>query len=79
MFDWVASCCCDIHNICWVAWRGIGLFEPQPERFHTKLAGPLYRKMLAGVVEQVGIKDRQIYESLSRYAKKVDTASAPTG
>lgn len=74
LFNWVAGCCCDIHNICWVAWRGVGLFEPQSERFHAKLADSLYRKMLAEVVELVGIKDRQIYESLSKYAAKTAAA-----
>ena len=64
--DW----CCDIHEICWVAWRGIGRYEPQPERFHAKLTDPLYRKMLAGVVLLIGMVDRHVYEALRAYAEE---------
>ncbi len=68
MFARVAGCCCDIHEICWVAWRGVGCYEREPARFWTKLADPLYRKMLAGVVALVGYKDRHVHEALRDYA-----------
>lgn len=71
MFERVAGCCCDIHEVCWVAWRGVGCYEPEPERYHSKLADPFYRKMLAGVVQLVGYKDRHVYECLNGYAKRV--------
>ena len=67
MFGRIAGCCCDIHEICWVAWRGVGCYEAQPERFWAKLADPLYRKMLAEVVSLVGYKDRHVYEALRDY------------
>jgi hypothetical protein len=81
MFERIAGCCCDIHEICWVAWRGVGAYEPQPERFAAKLTDPLYRKMLVGVVRLVGYKDRQIYESLRDYAAKYsqDTSRSESG
>ncbi len=70
MFGRIAGCCCDIHEICWVAWRAVGAYERAPERFISKLADPLYRKMLAGVVRLVGYKDHHIYESLRDFAQK---------
>lgn len=70
-FARVAGCCCDIHEISWVAWRGVGRYEAEPERFHQKLTDPLYRKMLAGVVKLVGYKDWHVYEGLRDYAKRV--------
>ncbi len=63
-FARIFGCCCDIHEICWVAWRGVGAYEREPERFHAKLTDPLYRKMLAGVVGLVRYKDWQVYEGL---------------
>jgi hypothetical protein len=63
MLDRVASCCCDIHEICWVlrhAVEGEGV---------NRLADPLYRKMIADVVKLVGYKDFHVYESLRDYAK----------
>jgi len=66
LFARLAGCCCDIHEICWVAWRGVGRFERTPERYHAKLADPLYRKMLAGVVRLVGLKDGHVYDGLAR-------------
>lgn len=79
VFEWVADCCCRIHEICWVAWRGVGYFERQPERFWQKLADPLYRKMLAGVVSLVGMEDRRVYEGLRDYAAKAGVTGAPAG
>ena len=73
VLECVRDTCCDIHEICWVAWRGIGRYEPQPERFHAKLTDPLYRKMLAGVVLLVGMKDRHVYEALRNYAKGMES------
>jgi hypothetical protein len=70
-FARIAGCCCDIHEICWVAWRGVGCYERTPESFHAKLVDPLYRKLLADVVRLVGYKDRHVYEGLSDYAKRV--------
>ena len=71
-FARIAGCCCDIHEISWVAWRGVGRYEQEPERFHAKLTDPLYRKMLAGVVKLVGYKDRHVYEGLCDSANRVE-------
>jgi hypothetical protein len=63
MRERVASCSCDIHEMCWVVWHaldGEGV---------ARLADPPNRKMMADVVALIGYKDRHICESLTEYTK----------
>ena len=82
-FDRMSGACCDLHEISWVAWRGAGMFEENAPEIVKRLADPIYRKMLAGVVRLIGYKDRHIYEALCdmekrhmhRYLSEQDTSS----
>lgn len=68
-FDRIAGCCCDLHEISWVAWRGVGTHEEKGNEIIRRLADPFYRKMLAGLIRLIGMKDKQIYETLCELSK----------
>jgi len=66
-FGALAHLCSEMHDICWVAWHAVGTYKRRPGRYFRLLADPVYRDMLAAVVEQVGKKDREIYECLVNF------------
>jgi len=66
-FSALAHLCSEMHDICWVAWHAVGTYKRRPGRYIRLLADPVYRDMLASVVEQVGKKDREIYECLVNF------------
>jgi len=66
-FSGLASLCSQMHDLCWVAWHAVGTYKKRPGRYVRLLADPVYRDMLAAVVEQVGRKDREIYGCLVNF------------
>ena len=73
-FGALAHLCSEMHDICWVAWHAVGTYKRKPRRYIRLLADPVYRDMLAAVVERVGSKDREIYECLVNFLDEREAA-----